>query len=220
MEDIPFTIGENTIHIEGFPDAVKVLKITGSKARRLADIALHKGDLDFALHCLETINSTPDEPRIMREVLWQSAIIHFAKCFGQSRERFSLDPKTIYGNQNGALAAYEFFKSLRNKNIVHDENSYTQCIPSAVLNKDGTRHKIAKIICNSLSGVTLGQENYQNLHLLITTARTWTIERFDELCDIITAELEAKPYDELLAMEGVRYTTPTADEVHKTRGAN
>jgi hypothetical protein len=93
MENIALTHKENAFHIEGFPDAVKVLKITGRKSRRLADLALHKVDLDFALVCLETINSTPSEPFLMREVLCQSALIRFIKCFGQSKSRFSLDPK-------------------------------------------------------------------------------------------------------------------------------
>ena len=38
--------------MEGFPDAVKALRIDGRKARRLADLALHKADLDFALDAL------------------------------------------------------------------------------------------------------------------------------------------------------------------------
>jgi len=77
MEDIAITHNENTFHIEGFPDAVKVLKITGPKSRRLADLALHKADLDFSLVCLETINSTPSEPYLLREVLCQAALIRF-----------------------------------------------------------------------------------------------------------------------------------------------
>ncbi|MCI4680766.1 hypothetical protein K9U39_02340 [Rhodoblastus acidophilus] len=38
MENIDFTFNENAFHIEGFPDAVKVMKITGPKSKRLADL--------------------------------------------------------------------------------------------------------------------------------------------------------------------------------------
>ena len=68
MENIDFTFNGNAFHIEGFPDAVKILKITGPKGKRLADLALHKSDLAFSLECLKTINCTPEDPPILREV--------------------------------------------------------------------------------------------------------------------------------------------------------
>jgi hypothetical protein len=110
-------------------------------------------------------------------------------------------------------------ESLRNKNVVHDENSYMQCLPGAVLNRKGMDHKIAKIVCLSVVGETLGQENYQNLHLLATRAREWVVAQFDELCNVITRELELRPYEELLAREAITYTVPGADDVHKPRAA-
>lgn len=216
MENIDFTFNENAFHIEGFPDAVKVLKITGPKSKRLADLALHRDDLSFALECLKTINCMPENPHILRSVLWETAIVRFIKCFGQSEARFSLDPKVIY-NSDAALSAYRFFVSLRNKHIIHDENSYTQCIPSAALNKDGMSHKIAKIICLHVSGVTLDQDNYNNLHLLVADAEKWVVGQFDKLCDIIASELEAKSYVDLFAMEGIDYAAPAADDVHNSR---
>ena len=36
------------LYIEGFPDAVKVITITGPDAKRVADLSLHKEDLEFA----------------------------------------------------------------------------------------------------------------------------------------------------------------------------
>ena len=96
MEHFEITKTADGFHIEGFPDAVRVLRIPGPKSRRLADLALHKVDLDFTLECLEAINSTPDEPHIFRRVLWHSAIVHFIKCFGQSESRFSLDSNVVY----------------------------------------------------------------------------------------------------------------------------
>ena len=80
-------------------------------------------------------------------------------------------------------------------------------------------YNIAKIVCLSVVGETLCQENYQNLHLLATRARDWVVARFDDLCDAITRELEPRPYEELLAMEGITYTVPGADDVHKPRAA-
>jgi len=219
MEHFSITKTEQGFHIEGFPDAVKVLRITGPKSRRLADLALHKADLDFALECLTAINQVPDEPYVLRQALWRSAIVHFIKCFGQSELRFSLDPKKVYKGDAGAFEPYGYFENLRNKHLIHDDNSYAQCLPGAVLNKKGMDHKIAKIVCLSVIGDTLSQDNYSNLHLLVTRAREWVVAQFDELCDVLTAELEPKSYDELFGLDGITYAAPGADDVHRSRPA-
>lgn len=219
MEHFPITKTAQGFHVEGFPDAVKVLRITGPKSQRLADLALQKADLDFSLKCLSAINQVPEQPYLLRQALWRSAVVHFIKCFGRSEARFSLDPKKVYKGDTGALEPCEYFESLRNKHLVHDENSYAQCLPGAVLNKRSMDHKIAKIVCLSVIGDTLSQDNYSNLHLLVTRAREWVVAQFDELCDVLTAELEPKPYDELLASDGITYSTPGADDVHGTRPA-
>jgi hypothetical protein len=217
MEQFSITKTAGGFHIEGFPNAVKVLRLQGRKSQRLADLALHRADLDFALECLESINHQAEEPYLARQVLWRSAIVHFMKCFGRSESRFSLDAKQVYKEDAGASEPFEFFESLRNKHLVHDENSFAQCLPGAVLNKMDMDHKIAKIVCLSVIGDTLNQDNYNNLHLLAARAREWVVRQFDELCDLLTAELEMKSYDALFALEGITYTSPEAGDVHKSR---
>jgi len=219
MEQFSITKTAQGFHVEGFPDAVKVLRITGQRSKRLANLALHRADLDFAFECLIAINQAPEKPHLLRQALWRSAVVHFIKCFGQSESRFSLDPKKVYKGNAGAFEPYEYFESLRNKHLVHDENSFAQCLPGAVLNSDGMDHKIAKIVCLSVIGDTLSQENYSNLHLLITLARDWAVAQFDELCDVLIAELEPKSYEELLVLDGITYTAPGPEDVHKRRNA-
>jgi len=219
MEQFSIKKTADGFHIDGFPDAVKVLRITGPMSQRLADLALHRADLDFGLECLVAINRRPEEAYVVRQALWRSAIVHFIKCFGQSDSRFSLDAKKVYKGDSGAPEPFAFFESLRNKHLVHDENSFAQCLPGAVLNKKGLDHKIAKIVCLSMIGDTLNQDNYNNLHLLATGARQWVVAQFDGLCELLTADLEPKSYDDLFAVDGVTYTAPGAADVHTSRPA-
>ncbi len=97
---------------------------------------------------------------------------------------------------------------------MHDENSYAQCLLGAILNRAESPHKIAKIACTSVIGDTLSQASYSNLHLLLTLARKRVVAQFDELCNVITKELEAGPYDALLSRQAITYTVPGADDVH------
>lgn len=219
MEHFEISKTPKGFHIEGFPDAVKVIRIDGPKARRLADLALHKSDLDFALECLKNINGVPDQPYVLRQALRRSAIVHFLKCFGASNSRFSLDSKKVYKGDAGAMYPFRYFDNLRNKHLVHDENSYAQCLPGAVLNKKEADHKIAQIVCSSFICDTLSEADYSNLHLLISRAREWVVGQFDTLCSVITADLESEPYEVLIERQAVTYTVPGPDEVSKQRNA-
>ena len=219
MEDIKLSKAGEHIHIEGFPDAVAVVALVGPKSRRLADLALHEADLAFANECLDCINHVPEEPHSIREGLWRSAIIHYMKCFGTSA-RFQLAAESIYKKESPqALENYRYFKALRNKHFVHDENSYAQGNPGAILN-DGTKpYKVEKIVCSIVLAETLEQDAYANLKLLISHALVWVIAEFDALCIQLTAELEAKSYEDLASMPTLTTDSPKLEEITTNRKA-
>jgi hypothetical protein len=218
MEPIPFSQVAGGFHIEGFPDAAKLLRLDGPKAKRLSDLCLHKNDLGFVVDCLDAINQTPVENAVLRTALWRSAVIHFVKCFGDSKARFQLDAELIYKDRPPeAMLAFRFFRDLRNKHFVHDENSYAQSIPTAVLNKGDKPYKIEKIVCINHIADVLGQENWVNLKLLSETAHRWVVAEFEALADLLTKELEAEPYESLMLKGTVEYRVQSVDEMSKRR---
>jgi len=218
MEQFNITQRESGLHIEGFPDAVKVLRIDGSRAKRLSDLALHKADLDFAENCLDAINLTTEDAYVVREALWRSSIVHFLKCFGDAGARFQLSAKKIFkAEPPEAMMAFEYFKGLRNKHLVHDENSYSQSIPGAILNNRNKGYKIEKIVCFSAIAITISQDNYNNLKLLIQKSRVWVIAEFDKLCEVLTEELERESYEKLFGKPSINYQLPMIDEIHRKR---
>ncbi len=217
MEQIEITKTEGEFRIEGFPDAVKMIKLEEPESKRLADLSLHISDFEFALACLKDINSVPDSRYVIRQALWRSAVVHYMKCFGGSKSRFRLVAQKVYKGNPTAIELYKYFASLRNKHLVHDENSLAQCLPGAVLNKNGMDHKIAKIVCMEVIADTLEQSNYNNLHNLITLAKQWAITQFDRLTNEVTRKLELEKYETLLAREGIVYTAPKVAEIHDVR---
>lgn len=223
MENLPIQILKTDtglhINIEGFPDAVKVIRVDGGKAKQLADLALHKWDLEFAADCLSNINNVPEEPRVISQALWRSAVVHFMKCFGHSKARGQLNAKTIFKGNKLALENFAYFTDLRNKHLVHDENSYLQAISGAILNNGTKSYKIEKVVCSNFLAETLGQDKYSNFDLLIKTTLLWVTEKSDTICNELTADLEAESYEDLLARGAIAYKLPRLDEVGKTRKA-
>jgi hypothetical protein len=207
---------ESEFHIDGFPDAVKVISISGEKAREAADLTSHRSDLNFAAECAEKVRQLPDEHALVRQALWRCAVFHYFKCFATGA-RSPLSKDAIYDNDSMGLEVFEYFLHLRNKHLAHDVNAYAQCLPGAVLNSRDAPAKIAKIVFLNLVADTLNAGNLSNLGLLIDKAIAWVRERFDLLCNDLTQELEAIPYDTLLSRESVTYTAPTLTAIRKRR---
>jgi hypothetical protein len=218
MENIPISLDGNRIIVDGFPDAVKVFSLNGPESKRLADLALHRHDLEFALGCLEVLAEGAIQGSFQQIALWQAAIVNYVKCFGKSSSRFSLDFKTVFRNEPDAHEPHQYFKSLRDKHVVHDENSYAEMRAGAVLNGPDSQSKIAKIVCFGAFGVGIEDDNYSNLMLLTSHSLRWVVNEFDVLCNRITDQLEQLPYENLLSQKMMAYHPRlSAEDVHKNR---
>ncbi len=213
MENLKISSTNDEINIDNVPDGLKIVKIEGEKVKRLSDLSLHKEDLIFAKFSLESINNVPADQKFLREALWRTAIIYFIKCFGNG-VRFKLQFKTIYKNEpKEAQISFEYFKKLRNKHLIHDENSYSQCKVGAILNNGNKSHKVEKIVCISAIAGTLEQNAYNSLFLLINKALDWIAVQFDENCKKLTLELEGESYKNLISRDSLSYSVPTIEEI-------
>ena len=79
------------------------------------------------------------------------------------------------------------------------------------------QYKIAKIVCFSAVAETLDQGNYGNLHKMVTETLSHIDARFESLCSYLTAELVARSYGELDAMEEMTYSKPELGDIGQSR---
>jgi hypothetical protein len=212
MEKYIFADSDSGLPIQELPDVTKLVYLSAEMAAAAADMLLHKSDLAFALECLKLIKIVSPEPLTLQQALWRSALVSYYKCFG-SGVRAALISTDIYVVPL-ALEAYEHLKYLRNKHIVHDENSFSQSIPLAALNNGEKEFKIEKIICYH---IVLEQENYDNFHLLVSDAIKFVDQKFNELCIALTNELEKETYEELSNREAFSKSRIQFDTISKRR---
>jgi hypothetical protein len=205
-------IKDGALHIEGYPDAVKLIRLKGKKAKQLAHYAAHRLDLQNAKSYLDNMN--PEHPEPINDALWRSAISTYIKCFtGGSARSTKLFPENIYKNAPVKMQAFQHFKHLRNKHLEHDENAYGQAIPCAIINGGDKEHKVEGVIANTLHFSTFDVGNYGNLQLLIAEADQWIDDAFDKLADAIASELEQESLEDLLGREAAAITIPTVGQV-------
>ncbi len=112
MEPIRFSIKNDEIHIDDYPDAVKVIKLNfNPKIKRLASLALNLNDLIRAKQVLSDINQV--SIGFLWHVLWDYAITIFIRCFDNAISRNNLNYKKVYADDElekekyGTLMAME-----------------------------------------------------------------------------------------------------------------
>lgn len=206
---------DGDFRIAEFPDSAKIIQLDGHLAKQIADYTLHKSDLRFAMKCLKEINDSLSKPHLA-EALWRGAITHYIKCYGTNKARsYNLNYKNIHDDEGQTW--HNFFKSLRDKHVIHDENAFSKCLPGAVLNKQDSAYKIEKIIATHFRTETLEQAHYNNLHLLIERTENWVSEKFLALCDQVTKELENKTYEELINYPSLKSYVAKWEEIDQAR---
>ncbi|MBF6033055.1 hypothetical protein H8F23_07320 [Pseudomonas sp. P155] len=215
MENLNLVMTENGLNLLGITDAVKLVEIDHPLAKRVADLYLHKIDIEFSNSCLDAINRTEDQ--IIREALWRSAVIHFFKCFGDGI-RFLLMSDQIYkGLPKEANESFKYFKLLRNKHIAHDENPYNQCLSCAAINDGGKDYHVEKIVCISSTSSTLDASHWSSLKALTDRALEWITLEFDISCEKLTKILEKETYEQITSKPSPHVTAPTAREIGDRR---
>lgn len=208
--------------IRGFPEGSRLVSISEAddpRVRQIAQLALHKVDLDFAAACLDEIPRLPEDRWVQRQALWRSAIVHLIKCFAKNRARGKLCADDVFqGAPPEANKALEYFRNLRNRHLVHDENPYSQCLVGAVINNGNKAYKIEKVLAEAMVADTLDESHYKSLVPLVQTARAWVAAQFDELCNLVTQSLEGYSYEELARRPPPQFRVPSADAVDQHRG--
>jgi hypothetical protein len=210
--------GNFNLALNGFPRGVQIVEVISSDARWLADLALHRSDLLFAEKSLKAISDSPTLPSDVLESLWRSAIAHMYKCFGSSKSRNRLDSgRVLAGASNEKLANFKYYKALRNKHMIHDENSYSQVAIVAVLNDGSHDKKIEGVRAMTLRFTELSPQTHFNFSALLRWIQDWVAREFDEVMERIGIALEAKSMEELKRMPAPKHRTPTVDDAFKTR---
>lgn len=219
MESYNISFTENGIFVDGIKDAVFLKKLPLSIGKTISDYSLHREDLSFAKYNLDSINNVGIVEDVrLQQTLWRSAIVHYVKCFSSAKARGQLSFEKVYREAPPeARIAFDYIKELRNKTFIHDQNSYSQSIPCAALNGGGKQYHVEKILFLHIRAESLNQENYNNFYMLTTQALEFVNNELEKMFVRVTETLEALKLDEIMKYEDVKYTSPTLDEISKTR---
>jgi hypothetical protein len=216
MKNLRYTKVGDQIHIEDYPDAVALVEIDDPRVPLLQSLSLHRVDLTFADAALGYIREqATDDP--LREILWYSAVARYFKCFQESKSRRKLEPAKVFSSEPTANETFQYFKALRNKHLLHDENAYSQCLIGAVINSPDAQRKIGDIVSIAVNAHTADQSHYESFFPLVHFTYQWVLAKTEELHVEIAQTLEAVPYEKLVSRRPLSFTMPPAGDISKRR---
>lgn len=192
-----------SLHIEGYPDATHVVRLGTRTGRRLEDMRLHQSDLLFCQRTTQTygtaVESQSDDLAV---ALWVAILTKFYSCFGQSKSRSSLDPKAVFGATSEAMVVFNYYKNIRNKHIVHDENNHNYCYTGIVF---GPNLEIQDIISLKIQTVSYSLTDGQNVINLVDIALKYVAQEVSSMLREAFAEAANPSPAERAALPTMEY---------------
>lgn len=195
---------DGKFHIEGNPKAVKIGSLANYGAPRqdvqfLCDLAKHRKDLDYVWHAATRLLEHPNDPEIVREALWRSAIVTLWRCFDKNSRRFPLEPKKVYDDEL-PRDILDYFRVLRNKDLAHDDGLTTGAELCAVIGPDEGEDKVLEVLYIQTTGVHSSPQSVSNLRRLAEHAVIWSGKEFEKRAQELVGRLRELPYAELLQL--------------------
>jgi hypothetical protein len=128
-------------------DALKQAQLSGPIAQHVEALSLHHFDISFCerildVHHAKFVHDYSD----LSLALWIAVVTKFMSCFQTSKARAKLDPRTVYGSDSTAFQNFELIKALRNKHVVHDQNSHYGATAFAWLEPNGDVRGVGPMI--------------------------------------------------------------------------
>jgi hypothetical protein len=115
---------ETGFHIEGYPDAARYVQLDTILFRRLADLRMHQSALRLCEAGMQAFGALEDKRSDGARLMLTGVVASFFSCFGQNNASLSLSSGRVFKGNADAKSAYNYWKALRNKLIIHNESGY------------------------------------------------------------------------------------------------
>lgn len=199
---------------------IPIYNVEGQIARQMIDLQLHKVDLMFVADCLRLLTHQHVTHTIESEAIWIAAIVRFFKCFsGTDGGRTQLSYKKVFkAEPPEAMVSFVRLEVLRNKTLVHDQNSFMQGklgVPIAF--PPNARPRMGPLMFLSFVATTLDDESVSNLTLLTQCALKWIEVKYAELERRVVADLKNEKVETIVARGPVTWTSPSHETAGQTK---
>jgi hypothetical protein len=196
-------------------DDGRAAHLWGPIAARVASLSLHHFDISFCERVLKE-----HHPKFVKKysdlslALWIAVLTKFMSCFRDSKARPRLDPKKVFGANSVSLQQFELLMALRNKHVVHDENSHYEAAAFAWLEPNGDVRSVGPM----LSVARIDPELVTAMRSLVEQAQGYINNALADAGKELFAQVQAMTPEERMALPtGVYFPLPSDGDIKQTR---
>ena len=210
---------DGSLHITAYPEAVHFAAIPSVESARLSHLTLHYMDLRSAAESLEQLSRLEEieELRVIRHALFKWSVTSFFKCFQKSAARKVILRRNDIYEVGEQQELFDYFKHIRNKMVVHDENDWTQCAVGAVVNPVGAPQRVAAVLTMPMWVIAVDEGHWNGMTMLTNAAMNWTEHEVDKEHDRLRELMSTYDHDALLALPAPQMRVPDAESVARRR---
>lgn len=201
----------NSMHIDGYPDAVAVVRLSTKIAKRLADLRYHEGHLGFCEATMQQAGYENPERPLLHEAAILGIVLTFFSCFNDSKYVRPLSPKRVFARMPEAHEAFKYWQALRDKHFVHQQGTMAENITAIVLGQNAEVHDILSM--KFAAHITSDNEHLQLLYNLINHSLKHVQEEIASALPKVFDEARSMQPHERAALEPLQITAPTTDKL-------
>jgi len=144
---------------------------------------------------------------------WRMAVLYSMKCFTRHPSRAHLDERTIFEGDGHCREIFSYFRTMRDRLFVHDENAYSDCRVGLVVNGPQAPRKVEAAKVFAIPTATLAQTDQVSLYYLIRKTLEWVTAEIDRVAQSLTSDYERRSYAELNSAQDVETPPPGIREI-------
>jgi hypothetical protein len=196
-------------------NALRTGYLTGPIAAHVAALSLHHFDINFCQRILKEYHlKFVNEYNDVSLAIWIAVLTKFMSCFQKSKARPQLCPQEVYRANHTALEDFKLLMKLRNKHVVHDENSHYNAAALAWLEPNGDVRAVGPYFTVARIDPTL----VTTMCNLVGHALDYiNIAMADAGKDLLRQVQAMTPEERMALPTGVYFPLPTEDDIKQTR---
>lgn len=179
-------------------------------------------DIAYSLQCLlriKELNKTNNSDDLIRESLWNAAII---RSFSVFDGQYALKLDILDELPDGAKEAYKFFWNYRSKHIAHKDNPIDQIKAGIILSDpDSGKKEILGVGNLAMKDASYSDSEFVNsLGRFLDTLLKQIEKEIEIWSNRVLDTAKAKEIDELYKLPPLRVVVPSSGHLHKARRAD
>jgi hypothetical protein len=196
-------------------NALRTGYLTGPIAAHVGELNLHHFDISFSERILKEYQiKFVNEYSDVSLALWIAVVTKFMSCFQGSEARPPLHPKKVYRTHPQALQDFESLMALRNKHVVHDENSHYNAAAFAWLEPNGDVRGVGPM----LTVARIDPTHVTMMCNLVVHALNFLNTAMAKAGKaLLTRVQEMTPEERMALPPGVYFPLPTEEDIKQTR---